>query len=744
MSMKAIQTFAWDADARTIDHLSGNGSFSFSVGKAIGIVCGLNNQNNGKDYFEIDYAFYIDSEGYQVIENGVYKTSNRIYTVDTVFKIERVNQKVRYFVDDDLIYTSLKTSTGVVFGDCSLYAYLDSVLDACLVDYDDVIPTSLSTIESRVREARDLLREVDSSFNQIYEIWEGVTDTLELLSEQNPSDTFTELLNSLINQVNFLLELDLGDAGKGIILKLINVILDLIDLGDESLLADFSIGLIPVGPLAAIGIDTAANVGYTGIGPLSVTSTEKDISQGRVAIGPVWAIGYDGEVAFGVARIGPLAAEGLDTAIIAPEINVGTAYLGPIGVYSYEGVLDVNTGTVGLGPLWALGSDDEVAVGSASIGPLWAWGHSRPANYLYAEWPSWSASLIQLAGNMAVMLTVPAPILTASANDFSNIQFNVTIPAPTLTAYTGGVTSLTVPAPVLTSTGTVQAVARAEMEVPSPELTATAANSTLVSVAIEVPAPVLTAATGAYASLEVLAPQLTAAGRVENLARVELTLPFIELTATATVGGMMTVEMEIPAPVLTATGVVGGVAQVALTLPAVVLTSTAQVSPGAGLPATAVVTETTYAINLTTGAVTTLLLGSLDKLITAHGRLYGLRSGELIRLDGNLDGAATIPATVRFAPQTFNTNRAKRLSTIYLDTREDDGLTLEVVADEETTWRYQTVTDNAPAYGTHKIKIGRGIKFHTAGIILYNRNGGRVDVGGMELLVEPLSRRPKT
>jgi hypothetical protein len=342
------------------------------------------------------------------------------------------------------------------------------------------------------------------------------------------------------------------------------------------------------------------------------------------------------------------------------------------------------------------------------------------------------------------LLEVPAPILTASANDFSNIQFNVTIPAPTLTAYTGGVTSLTVPAPVLTSTGTVQAVARAEMEVPSPELTATAANSTLASVAIEVPAPVLTAATGAYASLEVLAPQLTATGRVENLARVELTLPFIELIATATVGGMMTVEMEIPAPVLTATGVVGGVAQVTLTLPAVVLTSTAQVSPGAGLPATAVVTETTYTINLTTGAVTTLLLGSLDKLITAHGRLYGLRSGELIRLDGNLDGAATIPATVRFAPQTFNTNRAKRLSTVYLNTREDDGLTLEVVADEKTTWRYQTATDNAPAYGTHKVKTGRGIKFHTAGIILHNRNGGRMDVGGMELLVEPLSRRPKT
>jgi hypothetical protein len=242
----------------------------------------------------------------------------------------------------------------------------------------------------------------------------------------------------------------------------------------------------------------------------------------------------------------------------------------------------------------------------------------------------------------------------------------------------------------------------------------------------------------------VLAPILTATGKVEGLARIELTVPAPELTATGTVGGVMSVVLEVPAPILTATGIVGAIAQVVLIVPSPILTASASVSPGVGLPATTVALETTYTINLTTGAVTTLLLGEFTKLITAHGRLYGLRAGTLVRLDGNLDGAATIPATVRFAPHTFGTNRAKRLSTVYFDTREDDGLTLDVIPDENTTWRYQTVTDNAKAYGTHKVKIGRGLKFHTAGLVLYNRNGGRMDVGGMELLVEPLSRRPKT
>jgi hypothetical protein len=99
---------------------------------------------------------------------------------------------------------------------------------------------------------------------------------------------------------------------------------------------------------------------------------------------------------------------------------------------------------------------------------------------------------------------------------------------------------------------------------------------------------------------------------------------------------------------------------------------------------------------------------------------------------------------VRFAPQPFGSNRAKRMSAVYLNAREDDGLTLTLVADEVATWRYQTPTDTAPAYGTHKVKVGRGVKFHTAGIVLQNRNGGKMDIGGMEVLINEGTPRPKS
>ena len=67
---------------------------------------------------------------------------------------------------------------------------------------------------------------------------------------------------------------------------------------------------------------------------------------------------------------------------------------------------------------------------------------------------------------------------------------------------------------------------------------------------------------------------------------------------------------------------------------------------------------------------------------------------------------------------------------------------MELIANKPTIGRYKPPTDTAPAYGTHKIKTGRGVSFHTAGLTVRNRDGGQLDIGGVELLVSPLSRKP--
>jgi hypothetical protein len=328
---------------------------------------------------------------------------------------------------------------------------------------------------------------------------------------------------------------------------------------------------------------------------------------------------------------------------------------------------------------------------------------------------------------------LPDPVYAATGNDWDNAGATLILPAPELVTRTGAAWIAALPEPVYSVGATSPGFATAGLECPEPTLTGQAWTGNAGVAALECPAPVGAAFSGSYASLELLAPELTAQGRTASLATAALTLPFLELTATGKSGAVAVVTLELPAHVLTATGIVGGVGTATLVLPALILTS-------AGPDA---ITETTYTVNLTTGAVTQLVAGAFNRLVTAHGRLYGLQGTALVRLGGETDGGQPIAATVRFAPQHFGTLQAKRMSTAYLNAREDDGLTLDVIADEKTAWRYQTPTDGAPAMGTHKIKTGRGVVFHSAGLQLRNRNGGRMDVGGMELLIEPLSRRPR-
>lgn len=125
----------WDAGARTIASLSADGGYQFLVGQATGIVCGLNAIDESASYLEIDHGFFIEDTRFRVIEQGIAKTAFASYTKDQVFKIIRLLGVVQYYLDDGLVYTSETTSEGQVFLDCSLYSYLDSIIDVAIIDY---------------------------------------------------------------------------------------------------------------------------------------------------------------------------------------------------------------------------------------------------------------------------------------------------------------------------------------------------------------------------------------------------------------------------------------------------------------------------------------------------------------------------------------------------------------------------------------------------------------------------------
>ncbi|UCV01143.1 hypothetical protein [Acidovorax radicis] len=124
-----VQEFGigWNAGARSIAELSGNGAATFLVPSASGAVVGFNDVDEDSGYLSIEHGLYFQNETFRVIELGVLKGSDATFLKTDTFKIERVGDQVRYYQNDALIYTSLEPSTRPVFLDVSLYSGGDIV-----------------------------------------------------------------------------------------------------------------------------------------------------------------------------------------------------------------------------------------------------------------------------------------------------------------------------------------------------------------------------------------------------------------------------------------------------------------------------------------------------------------------------------------------------------------------------------------------------------------------------------------
>ena len=124
-----VQEFGlgWNAGARSIAELAGNGAATFQVPAAVGAVVGFNDVDEDAGYLSIEHGIYFRRQTFQVIELGVPKGTEATFTGTDTFKIERIGGRVRYFKNDALIYTSLEPSTGTVFLDASMYSGGDAI-----------------------------------------------------------------------------------------------------------------------------------------------------------------------------------------------------------------------------------------------------------------------------------------------------------------------------------------------------------------------------------------------------------------------------------------------------------------------------------------------------------------------------------------------------------------------------------------------------------------------------------------
>lgn len=129
-------TSNWDAGAFSVQSIASNtnGWIEFSAGETNTYkMMGLSATNPNASYSSIAYALYFVNDGtVQIYENGAFKGSFGTYTTTDVFRVERVGTTVYYKKNGAPFYPSTIASTGVLYGDCSLYSPNSSIKNISL------------------------------------------------------------------------------------------------------------------------------------------------------------------------------------------------------------------------------------------------------------------------------------------------------------------------------------------------------------------------------------------------------------------------------------------------------------------------------------------------------------------------------------------------------------------------------------------------------------------------------------
>lgn len=134
----------WNAGAVSIAVVDGDVNYSVSIDPSVvGVVTGLNNNNEGNGYREIDFGYYFSQGKAFVYENGVAKTSAIAVTSSDVFSVIRTATDITYEKNASLVYTSAGASTGPVFADASLYSGGDAIKTASLTSSSSVTPVDV-------------------------------------------------------------------------------------------------------------------------------------------------------------------------------------------------------------------------------------------------------------------------------------------------------------------------------------------------------------------------------------------------------------------------------------------------------------------------------------------------------------------------------------------------------------------------------------------------------------------------
>ena len=127
---KTSQSAGWNAGAISTKTISSNGYVEFSTDElSTGKVCGLNHNNTGQSYTEIDFAISLGAGNIvRIFQNGASinnpstgAVSFGPYTTADRFRVAVENGIVKYYKNGALLYTSSLTPTFPLVVDTSLH-----------------------------------------------------------------------------------------------------------------------------------------------------------------------------------------------------------------------------------------------------------------------------------------------------------------------------------------------------------------------------------------------------------------------------------------------------------------------------------------------------------------------------------------------------------------------------------------------------------------------------------------------
>lgn len=117
----------WTGRARSRKTVIGGVRTSFQVPRSVvGAVVGLNTGYSPTGYRDIRFAFYLSNGIARVMQRGEVVHTIGAYVEGTVFRIDRAAGKVRYYVNDALVYES-SNSADAMHLDAALYSAGDTV-----------------------------------------------------------------------------------------------------------------------------------------------------------------------------------------------------------------------------------------------------------------------------------------------------------------------------------------------------------------------------------------------------------------------------------------------------------------------------------------------------------------------------------------------------------------------------------------------------------------------------------------